>query len=265
MSALQQDVKQLVAGYFTWLKDETHVSIADGDEECVVISTPHLDRHNDFLDILVERRDGGYELSDDGYVLADLKASGCPIDTPKRRKLFEEILRGFGVQIEHGVLRTTANKENFSSRKHSLLQAMLAVNDMFFTATPQVKSFFLDEVRAWMKENNIPFIEGANFIGRSGFRHRFEFAIPAFQDRPERYVQTINNPDRQAALNIITAWEDTQLARPAGASAYVFLNDRVSETIQDTVLDALSEYGITPVIWSARQEMVDELGFDKII
>ena len=260
MSALRQEVKQLVEGYFKWLRDETRLNIADTDEDCVVISTPHLDRHNDFLEILVERHGDGYELSDDGYILADLEMSGCPINTPKRLKFLEEILNGFNIRLEQDVLRATANKKNFPFRKHSLLQAMLAVNDIFFTSTPQVKNIFVNDVRDWMSKSRIPYIQGANFVGRSGFSHRFEFSIPAFEDRSERYVKTINNPDRQAALNIITAWEDTKLARPKGASAYVFLNNKTSKKIRATVPDALSEYGIIPVMWSAREQMVAELG-----
>ena len=257
MSALQQDVEQLVEDYFKWLKDETRLNISGEDENFVVVSTPHLDRHNDYLEIIVERDGDGYELSDDGYILADLKASGCSIDTPRRKKLFAEILRGFNVRSEQNVLRTTANNKNFSFRKHSLLQAMLAVNDIFFTAAPNVQSFFLDDVRSWMKDSHIPVVENVDFTGRSGFNHKFEFSMPT-KDHTERYVKTLNNPDKQTALNIIAAWEDIKFVRPAGASASVILNDRAGKAINIDVPTALIEYGITPVLWSEREKVVSE-------
>ena len=257
MSALRQDVEQLVEDYFKWLKNETCLNISGEDENFVVISTPHLDRHSDYLEIIVERDGDGYELSDDGYILADLKASGCSINTPKRKKLFAEILRGFNVRNEQNVLRTTANNTNFSFRKHSLLQAMLAVNDMFFTVAPNVQSFFLDHVRNWMRESHILSIENVDFIGRSGFNHKFEFSMPT-KDRTERYVKALNNLDKQTALNIIVAWEDIKSVRPTGASASVILNDQAGKVINIDVLAALIEYGITPVLWSEREKVVSE-------
>jgi hypothetical protein len=39
-----------------------------------------------------------------------------------------------------------ASPDNFPSRKHSLVQAMLAVNDMFYLAVPMVTSLFYEDV-----------------------------------------------------------------------------------------------------------------------
>lgn len=259
MSALKQELESLVSDYFNWLKEETRLKTFEEYEDYVSISTPHLDRHNDFLEIVVTRSDTGFELSDDGYVLGDLEASGCPINTPKRKTILDEVLYGFGVSLDHDVMSVQANYENFAYRKHSLIQAMLAVNDMFFTASTHVKSFFFEDVRDWLHENDIFAIEGANFTGKSGFSHKFDFTIPRSPRYSERYISTINNPNTQAAKNIIMAWEDTRPARPENAKAYVFLNDQADKPVSVNVANALREYDMVAVSWQSRQQVVGEL------
>ena len=68
------DVKTLLDEYWEWLRGKTTLRELD---DRVEITTPYLDRHNDYLQIYAERRDGGFVLSDDGYVLEDLELSGC--------------------------------------------------------------------------------------------------------------------------------------------------------------------------------------------
>ena len=259
MTALKKEVESLVSGYFNWLKDETRLKTFDENDNFVSISTPHLDRHNDFLEIVVARSASGFELSDDGYVLGDLEASGCPINTPKRKTILNEVLNGFGVSLNHDVMTVHASSDNFAYRKHSLIQAMLAVNDMFFTASTHVTSFFFEDVRDWLLENDIYAIESANFTGKSGFNHKFDFTIPRSQRYSERYISTINNPSTQSAKNIIMAWEDTRPARPKSAKAYVLLNDQSDKPVPEKVANALREYDMTAVSWAGRQQVVEEL------
>ena len=264
MTVLKQEIETLVSGYFDWLKGETRLQSFEGDEEIIAITTPHLDRHNDFLQIVVTRDGDNYELSDDGYILDDLEASGCLINTQKRQSILHEMLKGFGVSKERQLLVTHANTENFSYKKHALIQAMLAVNDMFYVSSAHIKSFFFEDVRDWLRNNEIPAIEGANFFGKSGFNHKFEFTIPAFREFPVRYINTVNHPTKQAAQNIIMAWEDTKLARPEGekAKAYVFLNDQNDKPINKNIPNAFHEYGIEAVAWDNRGAVKENLSLN---
>jgi len=52
--------------YVAWLKDKTSLRQL---EDWIEITTPYLDRHNDHLQIYAKRLNGGYLLTDDGYVL----------------------------------------------------------------------------------------------------------------------------------------------------------------------------------------------------
>lgn len=128
------EVQSLLDGYWRWLKDQTNLREV---HDCVEITTPFLDRHNDFLQIYAKRHDGGFILTDAGYTVADLEQSGCTIDSPKRHDLLRTILSGFGVQISESTkeLEVRVSAGNFALRKHNLVQAMLAVNDLFYLAS----------------------------------------------------------------------------------------------------------------------------------
>ena len=79
-------------------------------------------------------------------------------------------LNGFGVQISEPsrALKVRALAGDFALRKHSLVQAMLAVNDLFYLASPTVASLFHDDVMAWLDTYNIRYTPNVKFAGKSG-------------------------------------------------------------------------------------------------
>ena len=111
------EIEQLLHNYRAWLRDRTTLRQVNGETYWVEITTPYLDRHNDALQIYVRAENGGYVLTDDGYTIHDLQASGCNL-TGKRDEALE--------------VQSTA--DTFPLKKHSLVQAMLAVNDLFYLA-----------------------------------------------------------------------------------------------------------------------------------
>jgi len=121
------DIQGLVDAYHAWLKDKT---VLKQINDWVEITTPYLDRHNDYIQIYARRDDGGVLLTDDGYTLEDLRDSGCKLDSPKRQALLRQTLNGFGVQLSGDRIEVHATPENFALRKHNLVQAMLAVGGM---------------------------------------------------------------------------------------------------------------------------------------
>src|SRR5437867_11906264 len=113
------EVQALLDQYWAWLRDRTTLRQIN---DCVEITTPYLDRHNDHLQIYAKRRDGGFVLTDDGYILQDLEQSGCKIDSHRRQSLLKMTLNGFGVQINNQALEVHASTDNFALRKHTLVQ-----------------------------------------------------------------------------------------------------------------------------------------------
>ena len=147
-----QEIQALLDQYVAWLKDKTTLRQV---AEWIEITTPYLDRHNDYLQIYAKQSDHGYILTDDGYTIEDLEQSGCKLESAKRQDLLRMTLNGFGVQHNGSALEIHASPENFALRKHNLIQAMLAVNDMFYLASPTVVGVFYEDVVAWLDLHDI--------------------------------------------------------------------------------------------------------------
>lgn len=249
------EIQNLFDQYLSWLKDKT---VFRQVKDWCEITTPYLDRHNDYLQIYVKSDNGGYILTDDGYIIDDLKQSGCKFESKSRQDLLEMTLNGFGIQLEKDVLQTRASKENFALKKHDLIQAMLAINDMFYLAQPVVESLFREDVTAWLDIHEIRFTPNVRFTGKSGFDHTFDFVIPKSKIYPERIIRAINQSNKEKAQSTIMAWFDTKEVRPSDARAYVFLNDTEQE-LSNSILDALKNYEVKPVLWSHRDDVQEEL------
>lgn len=249
------EIQNLLEKYLLWLKDKTTLRQV---QDWIEITTPYLDRHNDYMQIYVKHDNGGFVISDDGYTIEDLRLSGCELESRKRKDLLNLTLNGFGVKLEGEALVVHASSDNFALRKHNMVQAMLAVNDLFYLAGPIVASLFLEDVTAWLDMHDIRYTPRVKFSGKSGYDHLFDFVIPSSKRRPERIVQTINRPNRDTAQVIAFSWIDTKEVRPANSQAYVFLNDS-EHTPTGTVIDALKNYDVRPVLWSKREDVREEL------
>jgi len=249
------EVQALLAQYWAWLRDKTMLRQA-GD--WIEITTPYLDRHNDRLQIYAKRRDGGFLLTDDGYVLTDLEQSGCKLDSAKRQALLKMTLNGFGVQVSGQALEVHASSNNFALRKHNLVQAMLAVNDLFYLASPVVASLFYEDVVAWLDLSEIRYTPKVKFTGASGYDHLFDFVIPRSRQQPERILRAINRPSRDTAQAMAFSWIDTREVRPPESRAYAILNDS-EHPVSKSVLDAMRNYDVRPVLWSGREQVRAEL------
>ncbi len=249
------EIQELLDKYTTWLRDNTTLREV---EDWVEITTPYLDRNNDSIQIYAKRDNGGYVLTDDAYTIEDLRISGCNIETPKRKELLKLTLNGFGVMLNKDALEVHTSKERFALQKHNLLQAILAVNDLFYLAEPIVKSLFLEDVTSWLDLSEVRYTSKVKFTGKTGYDHCFDFVIPKSKKQPERILQTINHPSRETAQAIAFSWIDTRDVRPPESRAYAFLNDSDKE-ITENVVDALKSYEVHPILWSKRDNIKEEL------
>lgn len=249
------DIQNLIDKYQLWLRDRTVLRQVN---DWVEITTPYLDRNNDYIQIYAQRNNGDYLLTDDGWVLDDLIQSGCNLDSPKRQSLLKMTLNGFGVQLKNGQLQILASPDNFALRKHNLVQAMLAVNDMFYLAAPVVTSLFYEDVIKWLDLNEIRYTPKVKFTGKSGYDHLFDFVIPKSRKYPERILKAINHPTKEAAQALAFSWIDTKDVRPPDSRAYAFLND-IEFQVSPSVTSAIRNYDAYPVLWSRRDEYREQL------
>ncbi len=249
------EVRALIDEYVHWLRDKT---VLRQLVDAVEITTPYLDRHNDHLQIYAKRNDGGFLLTDDSYIIEDLRQTGCDLDTRKRRDLLQMTLNGFGVRRAGDALEVRASRDNFAQRKHNLVQAMLAVNDLFYLAVPTVASLFLEDVTQWLDLSEVRYTPQVKFTGKSGYDHLFDFVIPASRTQPERILEAINRPSRDAAQAVVFKWIDIREVRRPDARAYALLNNSDHDP-PEAVLDALRNYDVRPVLWSDREKAKQEL------
>jgi len=138
------------------------------------------------------------------------------------------------------------------------MQAVLAVNDLFYLSTPTIESLFLEDVTAWLDEKEIRYSPNLKFTGKSGYDHSFDFVIPKSKQHPERIIKAINKPSKDTAHQILFSWLDTKDTRPKDSKLYAILNDTPQE-ISHSIISAISNYDVNSVRWSQRESAVELL------
>lgn len=255
------DCQQVITEYLKWIKDNTVVRTVEDGKICL-ISTPFLDRHNDHLDIYMLKNNGTIKLTDNGYTVADLKMSGFEINTPKRESILKTALNGFGVKMNgNDELYVEATAHNIGQKKHYLLQAILAVNDMFNLAQETVYSLFKEDVELYFRSNDIFFTKDIKLTGKSGFDHNVDFLIPATKSRPERLIKAINTAKKETVLSSIMAFNDINQTRETTTKNFVVYNDIEKEVSKD-VIGALDNYGVKHIPWSKKEECLTEFSLN---
>src|SRR5271167_2381049 len=206
----REECQKLIDSYVDWLRQGLSVEEVGGACE---LTTPFLDRHNDHLQVYATRRNGNIVLCDDGYILSDLRTSGLEVDTPKRKLVLDSVLNGLGVRVENNQPLVEASAKNLGQRLHSLVQAMLAVNDMFVMAQPRVASFFFEDVRAFLDSHDVRYTARVKLTGKSGYDHGVDFLVPKSRRRPERILQAIASPRKDIVSHYLWILNDTREAR----------------------------------------------------
>lgn len=248
--------EKLVRAYTGWLGSEIDVRPIDGWFE---VTTPFLDRHNDYLQIYARLAGNDWVLTDDAFVITDLSQSGCDIERGSRRQeLLETVLRGYGVKREDDELTVRASDDELPQRLHDLIQAMMTVDDLFFTTQAVTFNLFFRDVGTWLSQSNIRFTQDIKLTGSSGLDHKFDFVIPRSDVLPERVLQSANRPNRGWAERFAFSWLDTKETRPDGSIAYAFLNDD-PDGVGQNLIDALQSYDIQPFVWSERENALERL------
>lgn len=122
-----------ITNYLNWLRDNmTQTKI---DASTIEITTPFLDRHNDYTQIYIKKLENNQVcISDKGYIVDDLKMGGVSLKGGKRNLIFHQILNGRGIQYNDKTdeLFIICDHSQISENLHTLLQGMLNINDMFY-------------------------------------------------------------------------------------------------------------------------------------
>ncbi len=251
---LAAEATTLVDGYLKWLRENLRADEVAGG---VVITTPFLDRHSDEIEIFLQKENGAFRISDDGYTVSDLRSGGVDLAKGSRREQLVRILNGYGVQLDGDMLWVKATPSEFPQKKHNLVQAILAVDDLHVTATEQVLQFFREDVEDFLRLQEIPLFRDVKLSGKSGLDHHFDIGLPSDARHPERVLRAINTLRRDTAMNFAFSVEDVRNVRGHDAlGAFAVVNDAESSPAVEH-LDALRNYGVVPILWSERASARD--------
>lgn len=258
MSATNNQIngQEFIDAYIKWLK-ESITSRPIPETDYVEFTTPFLDRHNDYTQFYVRKDGDQYFATDGGNIINELEMSGVNIDTPKRQELLQTVLNGFGVTKFKDELQITFTKDNFPQAKNCLIQAMLAVDDLFYLSSTNVQRAFIDDVLQFFDQNNIFAIPDVSFTGRSTLHHKFDFAIPKSKKKPERLVRVVSNLSKQNVESVLFSWDDTRKQRSNDTSLIAIFNDEINP--YKGALSALKEYEVKAIPWSRREENIEML------
>ena len=104
------EIRGLLDQYAQWVRDKS--VLREVNDQYVEITTPYLDRHNDYTQIYVRRDNGAFLLTDGGETIQDLRASGCDLETsnvfntiPGGSAMFAAPVSTNGTAFESGVLQ----------------------------------------------------------------------------------------------------------------------------------------------------------------
>jgi hypothetical protein len=111
------EIRGLLDQYAQWVRDKS--VLREVNDQYVEITTPYLDRHNDYTQIYVRRDNGAFLLTDGGETIQDLRASGCDLETSKRKDLLTSTLNGFGIRRDGDALLVTQRRRTFSPKTQS--------------------------------------------------------------------------------------------------------------------------------------------------
>ncbi len=243
------EATHLVDDYLRWLRENLRADEVTGG---VMITTPFLDRHSDEIEIFLQKDNGAFRISDDGYTVSDLRSGGVDLAKGLRREQLVRILNGYGVQIEGDVLWVRATHSEFPQKKHNLVQAILAVDDLHVTAREDVLQFFREDVEEFLRQQDIPLFRDVKLSGKSGLDHHFDIGLPSHAGHPERVLKAINTLRRDTAMNFAFSVEDVRNVRGHDAlGAFAVVNDAENPPASEH-LDALKNYGVVPILWSKR-------------
>ena len=253
------DGKRIIEEYAEWIKNNSFVrNISDG--KYCAITTPFMDRHNDHIDIYITKTESGsYLLTDDGDTISDLMITGTFPNTPKRRQIINTTLNGFGVSTDGDAsFVEVQGTGDLPKKKHNLIQAILAINDMYMMSQENTYSFFKEDVSTFFNARNINFVPDIKISGKTGYDHNIDFVLPKTAKSPERLIKTINKATKDQVLAIVFAFSDISAVRNIEGEQIVMFNDECSNISTDAE-KALNQYEIKYVPWSKRNEYVKVL------
>jgi hypothetical protein len=223
--------------------------------EYVEITTPYLDRFNDYLQIYIKQEsDGTLTLTDDGYIISNLICSGMSFKRGTNLfKTIDKIAKNYNLTIDGEEIVTKANSSNFPRKKHMMVQAMLAIDDLYQVSPEMKKDLFSDEIKLYFDANDIFYSVDFTVQGKTETVYHYDYHIQRTREKPERFCRGINRLTQSSRDLTLFNWGDTQEKRGNEGELIVIYND--FNSVSADVLKGFFNYGIKTLPFSQRQSL----------
>lgn len=230
------------------------------------ITTPYLYPDGDYIDLYVVESPTGLYLTDLGETMGYLADHGIsPRQSPKRRKIINDVLLTQGIELFRGELRAPlVDWERAAWTVTRLSQTIVQIGDLVFSLRLSALSTFKEEVEEYWIESRIPYDVDYLVVGGSGESYTVDFCIPVPQ-RPG-LVETLSSQSRSYANTLVSrvvrTWHD--LLRVDSRYGYISLIDDSTDVWKAEWFDQLANLSEV-VVWSEREKLPAILGLKERI
>ncbi len=240
---------EIVEKYFETLKGEFRCIKGD---EYIRIITPYLYPDNDLIEIFIQESPDHILVTDLGETLRHLHSQGFDIfSTAKRKFLFETITSRANVQTIQGELRKETAPDTLGEAIYDIIGASKALGDLIYTSIAY-EPVFIQEVEAYLKENDIRYETNIPVIGVTGKKYRINFKIFNHQES----LMEILSPKSKSGIKLkVDATFRTWYDIDKQARKVSILNDMDFEWKEPDIrlLQNVSEV----VFWSKKERILE--------
>lgn len=245
-----------ITEYYNWLRGKTIVT-KDERTGWSSITTPFPGLFNDNIEIYAKLENEKLILSDDGITLANLELAGAPIlRSPKRKEWLDMVFLNYGITLnDNNELQVISSEKDFNQKKHNLICAISEVSDMAMMAKHTVSSFFKEDVKAYLDEQNIIYTPQFIAKGSTGIEFTFDFQIAGRQK--ELVIKSFNSLNKINVPNFLFGWEDIKPAREKVSGKELkglAIVNNLDKEIKQEYLDALESKGAEYILWEERHQ-----------
>lgn len=116
------------------------------------VFTPFQFDDRDHLVIVLKRRDGVWQLTDEGHTFMHLTYDVAEKDLQRgnRAKVIENALDAFEVQDREGELVLRISDDDFGNALYDFIQALLKISDVNYLSRERVRSTFEEDLRSFL-------------------------------------------------------------------------------------------------------------------
>lgn len=106
-------------------------------KDFIEITTPFVDMNHDLIQLYFTDKSDNvpFKLTDDGYIVNELKMLGIDVkNTKKRKSFFEVTLRSFGINYDGNsseLFVTFDSLKDYPQKQHNLIQCIIKITDRF--------------------------------------------------------------------------------------------------------------------------------------